>query len=233
MHPDVQKLLDLQRVDQQIARIRRDLVSLPDERARREKQLQGIQREHDAAVEALRSCELAIRTNEVAIKQSDEEIAKLQVRLNTVKNNAEYQATLLQIESVREERNRLEEEGLGQLDQVENLRAAASAAADKLADEKKVFAEFEEEAAKLTAERESQVAEIAGDREAKMLAIAPDLRADYEKLFAARSGAAVVPVEGDVCTGCYTQVTPNTKARLRGATAVVRCMSCQRILYLT
>jgi predicted nucleic acid-binding Zn-ribbon protein len=42
----------------------------------------------------------------------------------------------------------------------------------------------------------------------------------------------VSPVEAEYCQGCYNKITMNDVARLMGASAVVRCGSCQRILYL-
>jgi predicted nucleic acid-binding Zn-ribbon protein len=231
VHPDVRKLLEVQRVDQEIARLRRDLNSIPAEQERRTKRLAQLQGQRDVAKRALDAAEIESREMELGIKHADEEIAKLRVRLNTVKNNAEYQATLLQMESVKTERNRLEERGLELLEQVEGLRTSAAAAREAHAAEQKVFAEFQEEAARLRAEREAAVAKVSAGRAQLLDGIPGELLERYEDLFGVRDGSVVCAVEGQVCTGCYTSVTMNDLANLMGRSHVVQCGSCQRILY--
>ena len=232
MHPDVKKLLEVQKIDQAIARVRRDLEALPRETALREKQLGERRRKAEERKAALTEAELASRRIEKAIQQADEEIKKLEGRLNTVKNNAEYQATLFQIESVRRERGKSEEEGLGVLDQMEGLKAAHQEAARELAEEEQVFGTFQQEALSLRGERETEMQRVSAGRSDRAKTVPPDLLDRYERLFSVRDGLAVCAVENQVCQGCYTNVTVNDLARLMGRSSIVQCNSCQRILYL-
>jgi predicted nucleic acid-binding Zn-ribbon protein len=231
LHPDVKKLLDLQRIDQTIARMTRDVSSLPAERARREAELARLRAAYEKANAELQACEVAIRNTDNSVRESDAEIQKLEGRLNTVKNNAEYQATLLQIASVKRERGQAEEEGLEHIERLDGLKAAVEETSKALEDEQKVFAEFEAEAEKLKAQREEEVKDVRAEREAKLAEVPRELQQIYERLSPARSGEAVVACEGDMCLGCYTTITPNLHARLMSGTAVVQCGSCQRILY--
>jgi hypothetical protein len=231
VHPDVRKLLEVQKVDQEIARLRRDLNSIPAEQERRSRRLAQLRSQSENAQRALQAAEMESREMELGIKHADEEIAKLRVRLNTVKNNAEYQATLLQTESVKTERSRLEERGLELLEQVESLRIAAGVARQALAAEEKVFAEFRKEAECLEQERAAAIERVSIGREKLLDGIPAELLERYEDLFEVRGGSAVCSVEGQVCTGCYTSVTMNDIANLMGRSQVVQCGSCQRILY--
>ena len=232
MHPDVKKLIDLQRIDQEIARINRDVNSLPAERARRQSAVDGLRSKADAALAQFQACEVSVRNTENSIRQADEELKKLEERLNTVKNNAEYQATLLQISSVKRERNAAENDGLENLEKVDELKEQANQAKSVVEEEEKVLAEFDQEAEKLKAQRDEQSREIRDQRAAAASDIPPELLSIYERLAPARDGKAVVPCEGDMCMGCYTQVSPNTVNRLHGGSSVVQCGACQCILYL-
>lgn len=231
MHPDIRKLLAVQKVDSELARIQRDLDSLPREEAKRARELEQARQASAAAKQELTAVTIRSRESENSIRGADEEIRKLESRLNSVKNNAEYQATLFQIESVRRERNALEEEGLALLDKVEGLREVARETDEKLAAEEATFAKFQNEAAALAREREAARQRVSAGRAALIEGIPPDLLAKYSTLFAVRGGVAVCAVEGDVCTGCYTSITPNDQARLLGASSIVQCGSCQRMLY--
>lgn len=232
VHPDIRKLLQVQRVDQKLARIRRDLDSLPREEARRRQRLDQARAAQQRAKEELDRAEVESRAHDKNIRGADEEIKKLTVRLNTVRNNAEYQATLFQIESVKRERSRIEEEALALLDRLEGLRQAVADAKAQADEEDRTFTEFLGEAEAVRSSRADELAAAGRGRDELIAEVPPDLLQKYETLFQVRDSVAVCAVEGQVCTGCYTSLTPNDMARLLGTTSVVQCGSCQRLLYL-
>lgn len=207
------------------------MQSIPEEDARRNKRLGQLRNQRDAAVKNLQSSELESRELDLGIRQADEEIEKLRLRLNIVKNNAEYQATLLQMESVKRERGLLEERGLSVLENIDALRQTATAAASALSDEENVYREFQDESAKILSERETEIAEVSKGRDKLLEGIPSELLARYESLFPVRDGMPVCAVENQVCTGCYTSVTTNDLGNLMGRSMIVTCGSCQRILY--
>lgn len=232
MHPHVKKLLDLQRVDQEIASLRRDLDSLPQEEAKRRKRLDDLERQRLEKKDRSDKAEMEVRSLEKGVKGSDEEIKKLNERLGIVRNNAEYQATLFQIESVKRERDQMSEQCLELLDKQDGIKAEAEAAVKAVAGEKAVFEAFLVEAQKLREVRGKDVAKVAEKRSALCDGIPPELLTDYSRLFGTRNSLAVCSVEGGYCQGCYNRITTNDLARLMGGSSVVQCDSCQRILYL-
>ncbi len=232
MHPSVQKLLALQKVDQQIASLRKDIDSLPAEEARRRRRLDDLDKVRTERKEALARAEVDVRTMDKTIKQSDDEVKKLTDRLNVVRNNAEYQAILFQIESVKKERDQTQERCLELIEQLDGLREAAEAAAKAADAERQVFDEFLAEAEKLRAERGEAVRAVETRRQGLADGVPPEVLEDYTTLFRTRNGMAVAAVENRFCQGCYTQIITNDLARLMGGSSIVTCGSCQRILYL-
>lgn len=232
MHPLVQKLLDLQRVDQEISSLTRDIDSLPAEEARRRRRLDDLQRTAADAKSRFLKAELDARALEKAIRGGDDEIKRLNERLGLVRNNAEYQATLFQIEAVRKDRDVMQEECLKLLEQVEVLRPEVTAAEAAVAAEQKVLDAFLVEAGALRSSRAGAIAEVRARRQAMSEGIPVDLLHEYDGLFKTRDGIGVCPVENGYCQGCYNKITMNDTARLLGKSTVVKCGSCQRILYL-
>lgn len=232
MHPHVKKLLELQSVDQEVASLTRDIDSLPAEEARRRRRLDEVQRAAGEAKNRFVKAELEARSLEKAIRGSDDEIKRLNERLNVVRNNAEYQATLFQIEAVRKERDVMQEQCLQHLEAVEALRPEVTAAEAAVAAEEKVLEGFLAEAEALRRSRAGAIAEVRGRREQVASGVPDDLLREYEGLFKTRDGVAVSAVEGGYCQGCYNKITMNDTARLLGNSSIVRCGSCQRILYL-
>lgn len=232
MHPHVKQLLEIQKVDQEIASLRKDLDSLPAEEAKRRRRLDELERVAAEKKERATKYELDTRALEKAIKGGDDEVRKLTERLNTVRNNAEYQATLFQIEAVKKERDQTQEECLKLLEALEVAKAESAAAVAAADAERQVFEGFLREAEALRQSRAGVLAAVDEKRKAVAECVPPDVLVDYQRLFATRNRLAVCPVEGGFCQGCYNKITTNDLAKLMGGSAVVQCGSCQRILYV-
>jgi predicted nucleic acid-binding Zn-ribbon protein len=232
LHPLVKKLLELQIVDQEIVSLTKDIDSLPAEEGRRRRRLDELQRAAADAQNRFLKAELESRSLEKAIRGSDDEIKRLDERLGQVRNNAEYQATLFQIEAVRKDRDVMQEECLKLIEQVEGLRPEVTTAQAVVAAEQKVLDAFLAEAETLRSSRAGAIAAVRGRRKGMSEGLPEDLLHDYDGLFKTRDGIGVCAVENGYCQGCYNKITMNDTARLLGKSTVVKCGSCQRILYL-
>lgn len=232
MHPHVQKLLEVQQVDQKIALLRRQQESVPREAAQRESRLAAARQAAESSARSLQQAELRSREVDLSVRQSDEELKNLELKLNIIKNNAEYQAILFQIESVKKERSAVEDEGVQILEQMDALKTTSEQAKAALAEEDRVFEEFQAKAQKLLVEKQAEVEKISVGRDKLLEGVPPELLEEYERLFAVRDGLAVCAVDAQFCQGCYTHITMNDLAKLSGGRSVVQCGSCQRILYL-
>ncbi len=232
MHPHVKKLLALQKVDQEVASLTRDIDSLPAEEAKRRKKLDELDRVATERKNKFLKTELDARALEKAIRGSDDEIKRLNERLNVVRNNAEYQATLFQIEAVRKDRDTMQEDCLRLLEAVEGQRAEANAAQTIADEDRKVLAAFLAEAEQLRSSRAGAIAEVRQRRKALTEGIPDDLLRDYDGLFKTRDQLGVCAVDNGYCQGCYNKITMNDTARLLGQSSVVKCGSCQRIIYI-
>jgi predicted nucleic acid-binding Zn-ribbon protein len=232
VHPHVKKLLELQKVDQEISSLTRDIDALPAEEAKRRRRLDELERTLNERRARLQKTELDSRALDKAVRGSDDEIKRLNERLNVVRNNAEYQATLFQIEAVRKDRDVTQDECLKLLEAVEGQKAEVATAETAHAEEKRVFDGFLAEAEALRKSRAGGIAEARERRKAMTEGIPADLLREYDGLYKTRDHLAVAAVQDSYCQGCYNKITMNDTARLMGQSAVVRCGSCQRILHL-
>ena len=231
MHPHVQKLLDLQKVDLEVTSLTKDIDLLPAEEAKRRKRLGQLEAASKVAAGALQKAEVEGRELDTAARDADAQITKLNERLNLVRNNAEYQATLFEIESVRKDRDTTQDDGLRILEAMDELKSQASTTQAAFDEESAIFNSFLSEAETLRAERADDIEAGKNKRQAAAEGVPPDGRREYEGLYKTRDHMAVAPVEGAYCQGCYNKITMNDVSRLMGAQAIVRCGSCQRILY--
>jgi predicted nucleic acid-binding Zn-ribbon protein len=232
VHPHVKKLLELQKVDQEISSLTRDIDALPAEEQKRRRRLDELERALNERRLKLQKTELDSRALDKAVRGSDDEIKRLNERLNVVRNNAEYQATLFQIEAVRKDRDVTQDECLKLLETVEGQKSEVATAEAAHAEEKRVFDGFLAEADALRKSRAGAIGESRERRKAMTEGIPPELLREYDGLYKTRDHLAVAAVQDSYCQGCYNKITMNDTARLMGQSAVVRCGSCQRILYL-
>lgn len=231
MHPHVQKLLGLQKVDLEITSLTKDIDLLPDEDAKRKRRLDHLERAANVAGTALQKAEVQSRELDSSARDADAQINKLNERLNIVRNNAEYQATLFEIESVRKDRDTTQDDGLKILETLDGLKASASATSEAFAAERTIYDGFLLEADKMRGERAGDIATSRQKRDDAADGVPPDLLREYNGLYKTRENIAVAPVSDNYCQGCYNKITPNDAARVMGSQSIVRCGSCQRILH--
>jgi predicted nucleic acid-binding Zn-ribbon protein len=232
LHPHVKKLLELQRVDLEVSSLTKDIDQLPAEEAKRKRRLDTLEAAAEEARSKVQRAEMESRSLDNAARSADDEIKRLNERLGVVRNNAEYQATLFQIESVRKERDTTQDKGLELLESLEAMRAERDAAVAAADEERKVFEGFLGEAEHLRSARADDIAAARARRDALTDGIPPDLLRDYDGIYKTREHLAVCAVDDGYCQGCYNKITLNDIAQLMGKSVIVRCGSCQRILHL-
>jgi len=232
LHSDVQKLLEVQKIDQRIARLKRAAESVPREKSLREAKLESLRQSVAGTEKVKLESELRCRELDLAIRQSDSELKNLEGKLGAIKNNAEYQAILFQIEAVKKERDISEEESLVLLDRAGPVDETLEKCKTEHTEEAGVFEEFCAEADALIASQAVEIDEASEGRDAKLEGVPIELMEEYSRLFESRDGLAICAAEAQYCQGCYTQFTVNDLARLQSGKVLVRCSSCQRILYL-
>ena len=216
-----------------VSSLTKDIDLLPAEEDKRKRRLEQLERSASAASALLQKAETESRSCDTASRAADEQITKLNERLNLVRNDAEYQATLFEIESVKKDRDQIQDDGLELLEQMDGLKDTATTTRAAFEEERSVFEGFLAEAEKLRGERADEIGAARAKRDEAADGIPPDLLREYDGLYKTRDHLAVSPVEDAFCQGCYNKITMNDVARLMGGSAVVRCGSCQRILYIT
>ena len=134
--------------------------------------------------------------------------------------------------SVRKDRDATQDECLKLLESLEALKAEAAVAQAAVDEERKVFDAFLAEADKLRSSRAGAIGAGRERRKTMLDGIPADLLREYDGLYKTRDRQAVCLVQDSYCQGCFNKITMNDTARLMGGSSVVRCGSCQRILYI-
>lgn len=232
MSPELATLIDLQEYDSRIAKLESDAARLP-------KQIEEIQqalKEAGRTLDALKARSDTTR-KDLRAKEKDLEVAaakrtKTEGRLWEVKTNKEYSAVLLEIEEIKQEKGKTEEEILGLMEMQERLTADLHDAEARLKVREEQARDDETKVRKKLAEVEDELAIVRAERQSRARELAPSVLGSYERILKARSGVAVAPVApGPVCGACRVAIRPQAIQELRTAQDLMLCESCGRYLY--
>ncbi|HAK96111.1 MAG TPA: hypothetical protein DCM87_14240 [Planctomycetes bacterium] len=166
------------------------------------------------------------------IKGKEERMGKLQVQLNGVKTNAEFQVLREQIAKLKEEVGRQEEEGLGFLSKLEQIQEEMKRVKEEADEAQKELAAAEKEVAAEVAQIERRLKELSAARAEAVTPVDPKHLAQYNRVLERLHGHALAAVENDTCQGCFMSVTSQMLSTLMVGAEIVPCKSCQRILYI-
>lgn len=172
-----------------------------------------------------RAYESDVKQNQVMIKRSQE-------RLNSIKNNREYQALLKEIEELKRTNAATEElmiDCLNQIDDAEKNTATTQEeiqlVQNDMTQEQQLVGAATENAEKRLKELDQERKDISGKIEADVLKLFQKVQSQQVR------GNAVVPVQDAVCHGCYVNIPPQMYNELQRCDKLRMCPNCQRIIY--
>lgn len=232
-------LRELNLVDQQLRGLESRLTGARRYvRAQQAKSDQLLQQKHELAQQLQQTkAHLANVENEVA--SADARIAHLRDLMNNVKTNKEYSAMLVEVNTLKVDKGKLEEQALELMSQVETLEGEVTAIDQAIAEQAKVQALADADLAERTGEVGDRLEELKAERVEKAKAVPPDALEVFERMADSYDGEAMSPlVEQDrrrmeyLCGGCYMNLPVEMVNKLIRDDELNRCPSCQRILYI-
>src|SRR5215468_5860179 len=233
MHPAIPHLIELQRVDHQIALLRAELESFPKRIRDSESRLAGARAEVAATKEALVKINAERKKFEFEGQEWKDRARKYRDQSGAVKTNEAYRALQHEIANAEAEVAKAEDRQLEVMMKAEEAERRAKLAESRLKEaEQSLAAEkraIEEQAAELKKKLEAATAE----REKIIAPVPEDLRDLYARIAKRRGGTAMAQVRDEQCRGCGLRVLPYIVQELRSETSeeVYRCESCGLILY--
>jgi predicted nucleic acid-binding Zn-ribbon protein len=230
MNPDLERLIQLQAADQQIARLNAEIAALPKRVAAIESKLADTKAQVEKSKQAIAATQSDRRRLEGEIRGQQEKISKYRDQSLSVKTNEQYKALLQEIQFAEAEIRNCEDKILEGMIAVESQDKDLKAAE---ADLKSETAEIEKEKAEArarTAEDESQLAEWAGKRDSLRAAISADALRYYDRVAKLR-GTGISEAREQICGTCYVMLRPQTYNEVRTNEQIIACDSCGRILY--
>jgi uncharacterized protein len=225
-------LIDLQGVDTRIAAHEAEAARLPKEIAAIHTEIETAKKDVDAGKARLDAAKKDQRTREKDLEVVQAKRSKTEGRLYEVKTNKEYSAVLAEIEEIKQEKGRVEEEILVLMESQERLTADIKDAEARFKSRETQGKQEEATLQEKLRAVEADLALVRTERAELARQLPAPVLADYDKLLKARGGLALAQVvKPNLCGGCRMTVTPQRLQELRAQSALLPCESCGRYLY--
>lgn len=228
---DLERLVELQRLDSEIAEVEAAAAAIPGVIRRIEEQLMKAKAALDAVTAETDRMAKLRRQQERELEEVTDQLKKRQSRLFEIKTNQEYSAVLKEIEVLKHRVSVLEEAILVLLDQIEvELKARAEEEQRVRSSEAEALRETQRKEAELR-QLQGRLSELQGARKGRSKNVESSLLQQYVRLLKSRAGLAVASVRDGSCEGCHVALTPQLYNVVRRNEEILTCERCGRILY--
>jgi hypothetical protein len=233
MHPAIPHLIELQRVDHQIALLRAELDSFPKRIVEADAKLKGARAEL-ATVKETQTQGLAERKKlEFEVQQWKDRARKYRDQSGAVKTNESFKALQHEIANADAEVAKAEDRQLEVMMSSEDLDRRVKLAESRLKEAEQSVAAERKEIHAQGSEKKKQLEAVLAERERIIVPVPQDLRELYARVAKRHNGTAMAEARDGQCRGCGMRVLPHILQELRTETneEVFRCESCGLILY--
>ncbi|MBZ5530527.1 MAG: hypothetical protein LAO20_03770 [Acidobacteriia bacterium] len=230
MNADLQKLIELEKVDREFVRLTEEVAALPKRVDAIEHKLADDKAAVEKAKTAIKSNEAARRQLETDIKGLQEKIAKYRSQSSSVKTNDEYRALMHEVEFAEKAIRGCEDKIL---DLMVALEAEEKGLKTAEADLKTEAADVEKEKAEArsrTAEDEKLLKGLGEQRAQLRTGVSDSTLAHYDRLMRQRK-SAIAEARDQRCQTCFVLMRPQTWQEVKTNEQIITCSSCARILF--
>lgn len=224
-------LAALQKVDLDIAALKKNAETYPRQMAELEKQLSAAKAAVDAERSRLENLESQKHTLEQTITEDKDKVRKWEGRLSEQRSTREYSALAREIDIAKKGQTTMTEEtqelGRQALVQRETVKAKETEFSGKTKD---LVDRIEVLRTKL-ADADAQVAAIDGKRADAASKVDASLLRQYDVIRKKRMPAMVPVTFPGTCSGCRVNIPPQRFNTLVASRGIDTCPSCSRMIY--
>ena len=226
-----EKLIRLQNVDTEIARLQSLLNAVPSRLEAIDEQIRTTTAVVAQAKDKLAANQKSRRDLEGEVKLIREAMAKYKRQLNDVKTNKEHDAIKKEISETQAKIEAIEETILNAMISADDIEKDIKTAQTSQIEEESRLKRDKDAVAAEKAELERLKSTAENERAALRPGIPADQLKLYERICQKKAGVAMSRVIDDFCSLCQMRIRPQLLDELMGLKKIITCEACGRILY--
>jgi len=230
---EIRKLVEIHELDSAIYSLRKtSKEDKPSEVQVLKDEFEGKKEVLSSIDGALKELQLARKNRELDLASKEEGIRKAQSQLYQLKTNKEYHAKMTEIESLKADVSRFEEEVIKTLDAIETKEGDLKKAKEDFSLVEKDFKAKENKINEEIKKIEGEIDSLQGRRKILADKIDKNTISMYERLLEARGGIALASADGESCSACNLRVTAQKINEIKMYRELTFCEACARMLYM-
>jgi len=232
-------LIEFYHLDRNLRGLRSRLDAAIRRHGVQESRLAQLRQQHAELDQLLRATQAAAATLENDSNAMQEKVEKFRSQMNQVKTNKEYSALLVEVNTLKVDQSKAEEQALTKLAEADEQKARAEELDARIAEQQKVVEQATKEVESARAEIGDRLGEVEAERNQAAEKLPAPVLATFERLTIDHDGEAMAAVEEQdrrrmeyICGGCYMSIPIETiNAVLSRRDELTQCTNCKRILY--
>ena len=233
MIAELDKLIELQKTDTNLRKLKRSLETAEQGRAAIEVEfeqhafsIREIQNKRDTLTAKRADLEKQIAENKTYLERADRNLKHAQ-------NQKEYETAMRETDALQKQIAAFETQIVEIMEEVEGVEKELEERAEEIStlDTKRAaaLAEFDSALTRDKAEFESETKH----RKAAFATLPANLASIYDRMAQrSRDGIAVAEVVNGSCSACYMQLRPQVQLNVKKGDEIITCESCSRIMYI-
>lgn len=239
MGPTNIALVAYYRADQDLREVQALLAAATKDVRVQERKVADVAERQRLAAQNLKEQKSQAAQLELDLKTRDAHIEKLRGQQQQARNNKEYQAFLVEINTEKVDRNKVEDDTIKAMETVERLTTEAKTLADQVDTETARLKELRKQASGKVGELQKQIDAEQVKRDVAGKAVSAKPRDVFDRLAEKYDGEAMAALakpdrrnEEYICSVCNMNQAVDVYNRLHSRDDLVFCPSCRRILYI-
>jgi len=176
---------------------------------------------------------------DLELKARDQQIEKLRNQQQAAKNNKEYQALLIEINTRKLDKTKVEEQAMTAMEAVEKHKAEVAILTTQVQAEREKLEAMKAQSGDALAKLQADVDATRPERAAAEADVPAQARDIFNRLADRYEGEAMAGIdrpdrrkEEYLCTACNMDLVRDIYNKLKNRNEVVFCPNCQRILFI-
>ena len=231
MHPDLERIIHLQQLEDVAEQARRTLSDEPLRQQALADMVASAQTSLDDERVRLAQNQAARRDIEKELAMQQGRLSKFKGQLMEVKTNREYQAMQKEIDVAQHEIQKQEDQLLERMLEFDEVTRQVKHAEGEFTRDRASVDEQRKALAAQLSDAQAALAKAAAERAALAPQISAPVLSLFERVLKGRKVSAVVPIRDGRCGSCQVRLRPQTINELRKNEIIFQCETCQRILY--
>lgn len=233
MKLELEKLVELQKTDTNIRRLKKSIETAEQRRADLNQEFE----KHASSIREIQNRAESAKTErgslEKQVADAKTYLDRANRNLKTSTNQKEYETSMREADVLQKQISGFEAQILEKMTAVEDVEKVLAERADEISsldgNREQALSEFEQELETNRAELDAELKK----REAVFVTLPKNLAAIYDRMAQrSRDGIAVAEVKNGACSACYMTLRPQVQLEIKRGDKIITCESCARILYI-